>query len=191
MLSRVMSLGMAGDGSTEEEQRQQSMKFSKNVDGVHIPAIDTLGSTTEGSIQYRDGGTGGAGRKPLRASYSDDFYRHNEALRKRTQANHGALPQQDPPGAAAAVTAGSVDELDPPSSLTFRNRGPFGWNDPLDVLVLPLERFLSKPECLPFIFIFAAGATMGTSAALYYLVADTSVQKVNRPTSLEMPPLLG
>jgi len=165
MLTRVMSLGTSApvDGASP-----QAMSTVSKVEGVHIP-IDmrlSIGGqqphTNPGDVDHAPS---------LRASgtsYSDHFYRHNEALRQRTQANHGALPKSLPESPAGAFPAPADDNLHAaPSTFGFRNRGPYGWNDPLDVLVLPLERFFSKPECLPLVVVFTVVATLGGSAAVF------------------------
>ena len=175
MLSRVMSLGMSGEDH-QDQQRAQAMQHERKVDGIHVP-IDMRLSIGGNSTTF-DADPHAPGGRNLRASgYSEDFYRHNEALRKRTQANHGAVPKPEVASTVGLAGAEGLDALQSPV-MALRNRGPYGWNDPLDVIVLPMERFLSKPECLPFIFIVIAVATLGTSVAFFYLISDISLQQV-------------
>ena len=93
MLSRVMSLGMSGEDH-QDQQRAQAMQHERKVDGIHVP-IDMRLSIGGNSTTF-DADPHAPGGRNLRASgYSEDFYRHNEALRKRTQANHGAVPKPE------------------------------------------------------------------------------------------------
>ena len=167
---------------------------SGNLGSVHVPISHRLSindsSRVSGETTLDTNGDGSP-----QSTYSDHFYRHNEALRKRALLNHGGatptMPQtigrsESWDSLSNKVTepfteeAGHAQDLNHPTEVP-RHLGPYGWHDPLDVIQVPLERFLSKPQCLPYITIVVGVLTFAVSAVFYFFVTEARVEEVALP----------
>lgn len=82
---------------------------------------------------------------------------HSEAVRKRRgrASGDGIADSED----------GAGEHHDPLQRVA---PGLFGWDDPLDAVINPTAKFLSKPECLPILVAASSLITLGASAVLYY-----------------------